>query len=150
VKLKTLSQFVAFVLIAFTVAARAAGGGTEWGTDYAAALKEAKASNKMILADFTGSDWCGWCIKLDKETYSQPAFKNYAKQHLVLLKLDYPQNIEQSEAVKKQNEELKEKYNIEGFPTTILISPAGKELDRKVGYVEGGPAAMIQWIKSQR
>lgn len=126
-------------------AARAADG-LSWQTDYKAALKQAVASNKPILVDFTGSDWCGWCIKLDKETFSQPEFAKYANEKLVLMEADFPQGKAQSAAVKKQNDELQEKFNVEGFPTLVLLDKHGKEIARNVGYLPGGPAGMIDWI----
>ena len=125
---------------------RAADEGLSWQTNYKAALKEAAASHKPILADFTGSDWCGWCIKLDKDTFSKPEFAKFASEKLVLLEVDFPQGKEQSAAVKKQNEELQQKFGVEGYPTLVLIDKNGKEIARNVGYLEGGPEGMIAWI----
>ena len=61
-----------------------------WETDYKKAQDQAKAGNKLVLLDFTGSDWCGWCIKLDREVFSKPEFKDYATKNLVLVELDFP------------------------------------------------------------
>lgn len=121
-----------------------------WGTDYQAALAQAKSENKKILVDFTGSDWCGWCVKLDKDTFSQPKFKEFAAQNLVLLEVDFPNNKPQTDAVKKQNAELKDQFNVEGFPTLVLLDPSGKEVARNVGYLAGGPAGLIQWVNSAK
>lgn len=119
----------------------------DWGTDYKAALAEAKKENKPILMDFTGSDWCMWCIKLSKDTFSKPAFKDFASKNLVLLELDFPNATKQSDEVKKQNEKLQAKYNVEGFPTLVLLNSEGKEIARNVGYLEGGPDAFIKWVQ---
>ena len=119
-----------------------------WQTDFSAALSQAAKENKPVLLDFTGSDWCTWCIKLDKETFSQAAFKEYAAKNLVLVELDFPNNKMQSEAVIQQNQSLQQKYGVEGFPTLILLDPKGKEIGRKVGYVPGGPKGFIDWIQS--
>jgi protein disulfide-isomerase len=140
-----LLPVLALGLLSMITAARAADG-LSWQTDYKAALKQAVASNKPILVDFTGSDWCGWCIKLDKETFSQPEFAKFAGEKLVLMEADFPQGKEQSAAVKKQNDELQKKFNVEGFPTLVLLDKNGKEIARNVGYLPGGPAGMIAWI----
>jgi protein disulfide-isomerase len=121
-----------------------------WKTDYTAALAEAAKENKMVLLDFTGSDWCGWCIKLQKDTFSKPEFKKFAQESLVLVELDFPRGKTQSDELKKQNEELAETFGVQGFPTLVLLDPQGKEATRNVGYLQGGPEAFIQWVESAR
>ena len=121
-----------------------------WKKDYTAALAEAAKENKMVLLDFTGSDWCGWCIKLQKDTFSKPEFKKFAQESLVLVELDFPRGKTQSDELKKQNEELAEKFGVQGFPTLVLLDPQGKEATRNVGYLQGGPEAFIQWVESAR
>jgi thioredoxin-related protein len=120
----------------------------QWKTNYSAALEEAAKQNKMVLLDFTGSDWCGWCIKLQKETFSKPEFQKFAAESLILVELDFPRGKEQSEELKKQNEELAEKFGIQGFPTLVLLDQQGKEAARNIGYLAGGPDAFIEWAKS--
>ncbi|MDD5200647.1 MAG: thioredoxin family protein [Terrimicrobiaceae bacterium] len=144
-KKQALPVFLALGLMAVIGAAKAADG-LVWQTDFKAALAEARSANKPILADFTGSDWCGWCIKLSKETFSQPAFAEFAKDKLILLEVDFPQAKEQSAELKKQNEGLQQKFGVEGFPTLVVLSKSGKEIARHVGYLPGGPEAMIAWI----
>lgn len=119
-----------------------------WETNYSAALEQAAKQNKMVLLDFTGSDWCGWCIKLQKETFSKPAFQKFAADNLVLVELDFPRGKSQSDGLKKQNEALAEKFGVQGFPTLVLLDPQGKEATRNVGYLQGGPDAFIQWVES--
>ena len=114
-----------------------------WMTDLPKALEKAKAEKKTVLIDFTGSDWCGWCIKFKKDVLDTPEFAKYAKANLVLVELDYPRKKEQSEDVKKTNKELQKKYEVRGFPTFLLLSADGKELGKQVGYLEGGPAKFI-------
>lgn len=113
-----------------------------WSTDYAAALQLAKEQNKPLVMDFTGSDWCGWCIKLDKEVFSQPEFIKYAKENLVLLEVDFPNGKKLSSKVKKQNDKLAEEYQIQGYPTIVVLGADGKKLGT-LGYQEGGPK---NWI----
>jgi protein disulfide-isomerase len=106
-------------------------------------LNQARSENKMVLLDFTGSDWCGWCIKFDHDVLSMAEFTAYAKSKLVLVKLDFPHHKPQSDALKQANQELATRYHVDGFPTYVLLNSAGKELGRQVGYAKGGPDAFI-------
>ncbi|MBL8738822.1 MAG: thioredoxin family protein [Planctomycetes bacterium] len=119
-----------------------------WTTDYEAALARAKKEKKYVIADFTGSDWCGWCIKLKEEVFDKPEFHAWAKDNAVLLELDFPRNKELPEELKKQNEKLRERFKIRGYPTILFLDASGKELGRG-GYVEGGPAAWIAAAEKQ-
>jgi protein disulfide-isomerase len=114
-----------------------------WGTDVPKALAQAKSDKKLVLLDFTGSDWCGWCIKFDKDTLSTDKFADYAKAHLELVTLDFPNKKPQGDALKTANAALQTKYGVDGFPTFILLNADGKELGRQVGYAPGGPEAFI-------
>ncbi len=134
-----------FALLA-TAALPAQAG--EWMVDYAAAVEKAKAEKKPILINFTGSDWCGWCVKMDEETFSKPAFQELAAQRLVLLEVDFPRNKSQPPKLKKQNKELQEKFNVKGFPTFVVINPNGKVLAEQSGYIPGGPEGLRNWLKS--
>jgi len=116
-----------------------------WSTDYEASIAQAAASKKAILLEFTGSDWCPPCMKQNKDVFEQPAFEDYAKEKLVLVKLDFPQRKEQDPAIKERNQKLATQYGVEGFPTIILLSPEGKELVRQVGYGGGGVTGFVDW-----
>lgn len=120
--------------------------GEGWLTDYDDAVKKAKAENKQVLMDFTGSDWCGWCIKLKKEVFDTPEFQKYAAENLVLLEVDFPRNKPQTPKEKKDNEKLAEKYKIEGYPTIIVLNDKEKQIGQ-LGYMPGGPAAFIAALK---
>lgn len=111
-----------------------------WLTSFDQAKAESKKTGKPILMDFTGSDWCIWCQKLKQEVFSTPEFTAWASKSVVLLELDYPRKAPQAESVKKQNSELAEKYNIEGYPTVLFVNADGKVLGQS-GYEKGGPAA---------
>lgn len=126
------------------VAAAEAGG--NWLTDFEEAKKQAKEKGVPILVDFTGSDWCGWCIKLKKEVFSQEAFQAYAKDNLVLLELDFPRRKEIPAETRKQNEALMKEFGIRGFPTILLVDAEGKELDR-TGYRRGGAEKYVDHLK---
>lgn len=113
-----------------------------WSEDYAASLAKAKADDKLVLLDFTGSDWCGWCIKIDNEIFSKPEFQEYAKKNLELVELDFPKRKSLPANVKAQNEKLAQEYGIQGFPTIIVLNSKGKKVG-ELGYMEGGPKAFI-------
>jgi protein disulfide-isomerase len=117
-----------------------------WSTDVPQAVAKAKAEDKLVLLDFTGSDWCGWCIKFKNEALDTKEFQDYAGKDLVLVELDYPHKKEQSAELKAANKALAEKYNITGFPTFVVLNKEGKEIGRQVGYETGGPQAFIAQI----
>lgn len=116
-----------------------------WTDNYAKALEKAKAENKHVLLDFTGSDWCPWCIKLDKEIFAKAEFKSFAKDNLVLVTLDFP-NSPLPKKTKDQNDKLKGKFGAKGFPTLVIVDAEGKEVWKHVGYIEGGPPAFIKEV----
>ena len=112
-----------------------------WLTDLDEGIKVAKAEKKAILVDFTGSDWCGWCIRLKKEVFDQKEFAAATKD-FVLVELDYPQKKKQSAEVKAKNKALSEKFAIEGFPTIMLLDSNGEPF-AQTGYQEGGPVKYL-------
>jgi thioredoxin-related protein len=106
-----------------------------WLTDFEAAKKQAAAEKKPILMFFTGSDWCGWCMRLHENVLDKDEFQDFAKDSVVLLELDFPREKQLPDELKKQNDKLNEKFKIEGYPTMVLVAPDGeRELDRTVGY----------------
>lgn len=107
---------------------------TGWDDDYEKSLAKAKETKKMVLLDFTGSDWCGYCMKLDEEVFSKPAFKKFAKENLVLVELDFPHSNPLPKKTKAQNDALGKKYKVTGYPTIVLLDSDGKEVTRWVGY----------------
>jgi protein disulfide-isomerase len=135
---------VAFALLC-NVSVRAESG---WATDYKKAQEEAKTDHRLVLLNFTGSDWCGYCVQLDRAILSKPEFKDYANKNLVLLEIDFPRRNgprwnAQSIELKKQNMELAEKYQVEGFPTLVVLDGEGKTLWKYEGYYAGGLAAFL-------
>ena len=117
---------------------------SNWVTDYDSAVKLAKEQKKDILVDFTGSDWCGWCIKLDEEVFEHEAFLKPAMEKYVLCALDFPRGEEAKAKVPnpERNAELQKKYAIQGFPTILVLSVDGTLLGR-TGYQPGGPEAYV-------
>ena len=111
-----------------------------WITDVPKAMEQAKSQKKLVLLDFTGSDWCPPCKNLHKTVLTSEEFSKFAKDNLVLVELDFPKAKPQSDELKAANKELSKKYGIKGYPTIIVLDADGKELFRKVGY-SGTPAA---------
>ena len=125
-------------LLAVTFSARAE---LTWGTDLDAALAKAKKDKKLVVMNFTGSDWCGWCIKLKKEVFDTSVFETYTKDNLVLVEVDFPSKKKLPSELKKANDALKEKYGANGFPTIVVLNGEGKQVWKQVGYLAGGPKA---------
>lgn len=116
---------------------------TGWSTDYEAARVSAAKSGKKLMLDFTGSDWCIYCQKLDAEVLSTPEFKSFARDY-VLVCVDFPKATELPAVEKKQNDALGERFKIEGYPTLIVTDASGTEVRRAVGYEPGsGPRAYL-------
>ena len=120
-----------------------------WTDDYDAALKRAAAEKKLVVADFSGSDWCGWCKKLDEEVFDTDDFRRIATNRYVLLMVDSPRDKGLlSEKAAKQNPELVKKYKIRGFPTVLVLDEKGEVLVQ-AGYQKGGPKKYLKMLKSE-
>ncbi|MFH6992166.1 thioredoxin family protein [Flavobacterium sp. FlaQc-48] len=121
----------------------------KWYTDVREAITVSNKEQKPMLMFFTGSDWCGWCIRLQNEVLKTPEFKKWATDNVVLVELDYPRRTAQTPELKSQNNELQQAFGIQGFPTVFFTSAESK--DGKVnfkglgqtGYVAGGPSAWL-------
>lgn len=98
-----------------------------WSTDLEKALEQAKKEKKNVLVEFTGSDWCPPCIAMRKNVFSKKEFVDAASKDFILVELDFPKA---DKALKKKNDPYAKEYNIEGFPTVILLDPEGKEFTR--------------------
>jgi protein disulfide-isomerase len=136
--MKTLP--LALAAIAFATTSVFAKPG--WEDDFDKGLAKAKTEKKVALVDFTGSDWCGWCIKLDKEIFSQSKFQDYAKDKLVLVEVDFPRSKPLPKEKQEKHDALMKKYKVEGFPTVLVFNAEGKQVG-ELGYTKGGPDAFI-------
>ncbi len=137
-------------LVALHCAGVAFAGGEGWSSDFTAAKKEAAETKKDLLMDFTGSDWCVWCIKLNEEVFSKEPFKTGVKDKFVLVEVDFPKDKSKlSEATTKQNDELGKKYHIEGYPTILLCDADGKPY-AVTGYQKDGPEAYVKHLDELR
>jgi thiol:disulfide interchange protein len=112
-----------------------------WTEDYPAALAQAKAENKLLLLNFTGTDWCVPCQILEHTVFDSPGFRTWAGDKYILVTLDFPNRKQQDDALKARNKTLKEQYKVEGFPTILILDPAGKERARTLGFDEDKTAA---------
>lgn len=114
-----------------------------WFTDLDRAQAIAKKQGRPLLVDFTGSDWCHWCIRLDEEVFQTKTFRDWARKRVVLVKLDFPRRKAQDLAVRRANEALAQRYGVRGFPTVLLLDHFGKVIGR-TGYRDGGAAAWVR------
>jgi|HubBroStandDraft_5_1064220.scaffolds.fasta_scaffold140539_2 thiol:disulfide interchange protein len=145
--MKAIHRLFAASVAAMTLATAARAA--DWTEDYSAGLAQAKKEHKLLVLDFTGSDWCVWCKRTDQEVFSTQKFKDFADQNLVLVRVDFPRAVAQSDAVKAQNAKLQDKYQVEGYPTLIVLDPNEKVVAKQVGYREGGPEAFIAQLPKQ-
>lgn len=126
-------------------------GHEAWFADFDKAQAKAKEAKKDLLVDFTGSDWCGWCIRLDKEVFSQDAFKAGVEDHFILVALDFPRDEALLAKVPnpERNQELGEKYGVRGYPSILLMTPDGTVYGR-TGYRPGGAEPYVQHLNELR
>jgi protein disulfide-isomerase len=141
--MKTLLKTLAVLAVSSSLAFAGSKG---WETNWEAAKAKSKAENKPILINLTGSDWCGWCIKIEKEVFSTKEFQDFAAANLVLMEADFPRKKELSAELKKQNEALKKEYLQGGYPTVFLLDAEGKKLSEDIGELKGGTAEYIKTI----
>lgn len=125
----------------------AKGNKLVWNENLEKAVKIAKKEDKAILINFSGSDWCKWCKRLDAEVFTQKEFINYAEKNLVLVKIDFPQYKQQDPAVQSYNKELAQMFRVQGFPTVVVINKKQK-LAAYTGYQEGGAGNYVKYLKS--
>ena len=121
-----------------------------WHTDLNKAIEQANKEKKPLMLFFTGSDWCGWCKRLQQEVFTQSEFKKWAQENVILVEVDFPRANIQTEEVKAQNRNLQQQFAVRGYPTCWFVK-ADKLKDGKVnftqlgtkGYEAGGPA---NWV----
>lgn len=147
-----LNAIRSFVLLVAAGSAHAAPiGGDGWISDFDVAAKQAKAEKKDLLVDFTGSDWCGWCIRLKSEVFDHAAFTDAVTKDYVLVSLDFPRT---QPAIGKvpnptRNAALAAEYKVSGYPTILLMTPDG-EVFGQTGYQAGGPAKYVEHLNKLR
>ncbi len=144
-----MKKYISILLLFLSINVFSQEGDLEWHTDLNKAIEISIESEKPLFMFFTGSDWCGWCIRLQKEVFFKPDFVKWAKENLVLVELDFPRRKKLEESLKQQNENLRQMFAVRGYPTGWFVVPEIEE--NKVnfkrlgsqGYVAGGPK---NWI----
>jgi len=136
--------------LVFALVTAAAVPGAEWRhgaeqSTVAAAADQAKREGKAVMFNFTGSDWCSWCIKLKQEVFTQPEFESFARNHLVLVEVDFPRRTAQTEALKAANQEAAKRMGVTGYPTLVFFNSDGKVIGRS-GYKRGGADAFVREV----
>ena len=149
IKNKIMKKYISILLLFLSINVFSQEGDLEWHTDLNKAIEISIESEKPLFMFFTGSDWCGWCIRLQKEVFFKPDFVKWAKENLVLVELDFPRRKKLDESLKKQNETLKYMFAVRGYPKGWFVVPEIEENKVKFkrlgsqGYVAGGPK---NWI----
>jgi len=140
---------VSMLILVYCTSAALASPDTLWQTDFKAALILAEKTDKDLLLSFSGSDWCPWCQKLDKEVFSQDSFKQNAPADYVLVNLDFPKKKQLPDVLKNQNQQLQDRYKVTGFPTILLTDSAGEPYAH-IGYRQGGPQKYLDHLALMR
>ena len=125
--MKLLKKVVATVLSTFAFVGACHANLAGWSTDLDAAMEKAKKEKKSILVEFTGSDWCPPCIAMRTNVFSKKELVDAASKDFILVELDFPKA---DKAVAKKNQPWAKKFEIEGYPTVILLDHEGKEFTR--------------------
>jgi protein disulfide-isomerase len=141
---KILLPLLSLLLVACGAQANKEG----WLTNYDEALSKAKEQDRVLLVQFHGSDWCPPCIKMSKEVLAKDAFKALADESLVLLDVDFPRKTPLSDEQRAHNEQLAQKYGLQGVPMVLLIDAEGNVLDRMVGFPRGGLDGFLSFVKA--
>jgi protein disulfide-isomerase len=145
IKMRTIFITLLLVMGSFAVEAQE----IQWETDINKAIKISNKTKKPMLLFFTGSDWCGWCIRLQNEVLRTPEFAKWAKENVVLVELDFPRRTAQTDAIKMQNNGMQQAFQVQGYPTVWFASANQKDGKPNftgmgsTGYVAGGPKAWL-------
>jgi len=140
---------VAWILLACVTTGAGLSAAEPWLTDLPAAQARARTEDKAVLVHFSGSDWCGWCMKLRKEVFGKPEFAAYARSNLVLVAVDFPKHSPVEPAVQSANQRLVEQFRVQGFPTLILLDSQGQRLGN-VNYAQGGTKTFLTELERLR
>ena len=149
-KTKTMKKLLTLLFVVLSINVFSQEKELEWHTDVNKAINISEKTEKPLFFFFTGSDWCGWCIRLQKEVFFKPEFKSWAKKNVVLVELDFPKKTKLDPKIQQQNRQLAQMFGVRGYPTVWFVVPEsseGKTNFNKLGsqgYVRGGAKAWIQ------
>ena len=140
-----MKQFLLFIIIVLTQTNTAQTVDLNWHTDLSKAVSISINEKKPIMLFFTGSDWCGWCMRLKKEVFNHEKFKIWSDDKIILVELDFPRRKKLEPNILNQNRELARIFGVSGYPTCWLVKPQILENSKvnflklgKLGYVAGG------------
>lgn len=126
-----------------------------WHTDMSKATELSLTEKKPLMLFFTGSDWCGWCIRLQNEVFKKEDFTKWANENVILVELDFPRRTPQDQAIKMQNHQMQQIFKVKGYPTVWIVNPEKKEDGTmnlnalgSSGYVAGGPEKWLEAANS--
>ncbi|GIV32950.1 MAG: hypothetical protein KatS3mg031_0485 [Chitinophagales bacterium] len=121
-----------------------------WHTDVLKAVDIAIKEKKPLFLFFTGSDWCGWCKRLQNEVFTKPQFQSWASKNVVLVELDFPRRTQLDPKLQQQNFEIAQIFGVRGYPTIWFVIPSKTDTQinfaklGSTGYIAGGPEVWIQ------
>jgi protein disulfide-isomerase len=141
--------FIAAIFLVSTFSVFADYPPEGWTDSITEAISQAERENKMIMLDFTGSDWCGWCHKLENEVWNTSEFVSWSDENLIKVFLDFPRQISLSEEQINQNKLMQQYFGVRGYPTIFLLDSNLTPL-LKTGYREGGPVEYIRHLSEDR
>ena len=149
-----MKQFLLLIIIALSQTKNAQSVDLNWHTDLSKAVSISINEKKPLMLFFTGSDWCGWCIRLKKEVFNHEKFKVWSDDNLILVELDFPRRKKLESNILNQNRELARIFGVSGYPTCWLVEPQILENSKvnfmklgKLGYVAGGTDKWISVAK---
>ena len=121
-----------------------------WNNNLKNSIEISNKTKKPLLLFFTGSDWCGWCIRLQTEVFKTPEFKKWANENVVLVELDFPRRTVLAPEITEQNNQLQQFFAVQGYPTVWFVNATlndGKiNMDKlgNTGYLAGGPKVWLE------
>lgn len=150
-----MKKIIFILFLSLSSLAVKAQEGLTWHTDLSKASELSIKEKKPLMLFFTGSDWCGWCIRLQKEVFKTDEFTKWAKENVILVELDFPKRTPQDEATRLQNFNLQKTFQVRGYPTVWFVNPQLQEENKmnldalgSTGYVAGGPEKWLEGANS--
>jgi len=145
-RIQFLFQFSLLAVLGLASSVWGAPPPAPWLSDLPTAQAMARKEGKAVLIHFSGSDWCGWCMKLRKEVFLKQEFGDYAKSNLVLVLIDFPKHKPLPTSLQTTNQRVAEQFQVQGFPTMILLDSQGRRLGA-VNYAQGGPRTFLAEVE---